>query len=153
MVCKSIHSPWWIYYFPALQPLIRARAASSDGPIVPEGVIIILCTLFAFLGAFLCTKILPCASGLVQHYVLVELRQNGSVVPPTNLLNTRAIGLSFAWADEIQYTPSSCPDAQKSPGRHGARSTGSRSFCVEDANWCHFACFHTSHMIELLLQI
>jgi len=58
--------------------------------------------------------------------------------------------LQAAKADKIRYTPPSCPSAQKSLGRHVAKSTGSRPFWVEDANWCRAAYFHTWHMIELL---
>jgi len=78
--------------------IFRARAVSSEGPIVFA--IIILQHFSHFLVVSRVPKLTNFARSvrLGGLYVLVELRpwRNGSVAPPTNFLNTCAVGVSFA---------------------------------------------------------
>jgi len=74
--------------------IIRARTASSEGPIVFASIVIILPHFLVLSRAQKLThfvrRVRP--GGL---YVLVELLQYDSVAPATHLINTCAIGVSF----------------------------------------------------------
>ena len=64
--------------------------------------------------ASLCKELVCCRHPLYFFYFYALASQNGSVAPPRTLQKRLTNGVILPYPDETRYTPSSCPDAQKS---------------------------------------